>query len=456
MVQRSALYALIGHGLCLALLCSCGDDSAAGPSPTGGTGGTGAAGGGGTGATGGGSQAQCVSQNGIDWCFDGTYEVGQFYLGDWWVVGPVTVTSVSPAWDGERHGSMVDPSAAVEAQGYRQGLDCPYDESLRAEFPLTLAPTSSLISTIGLAEVETTGSHSGIESGAVLTVVESSVVEGSFRPAYVDGDKTIYHPSQMNTALLPRLTPPGDVPVGDHQDTLTKVYVDHSPGGGNRGATLHPTENGPPYGRDFSIAVSHLALMALLDIPEADDMAARLTQLGIDFFPIWQDNLGNVHGGGFGHGRKWPLIFAGLMLDHDGMQHPPADQPGNPLIRKFVEDRSTSYGEPDADWPSGRPLWGYDCENGDGTPGGTACRDPAGLVQPDDGYRTCCSSHTWVGQALAARLLGVMDLWDHPAYFDYVDEWVATPEDWVYGGQQHPDIYGYGGAFIQDMYNAFR
>ncbi len=77
-----------------------------------------------------------VSHNGITWTFDGDYQVGRFVMGDPWVVGPVTIESVSPAWDGERNGSMVDPSSAVEAQGYRHGLDCPFREELRVDFPL--------------------------------------------------------------------------------------------------------------------------------------------------------------------------------------------------------------------------------------------------------------------------------------------------------------------------------
>ncbi len=30
---------------------------------------------------------------------------------------------------------------------------------------------------------------------------------------------------------------------------------------------------------------------------------------------------------------------------------------------------------------------------------------------------------TWVGEALAARLTGMVDAWNHPAFFDYVDRW---------------------------------
>ncbi|NJL71890.1 MAG: hypothetical protein HC888_09930, partial [Candidatus Competibacteraceae bacterium] len=42
------------------------------------------------------SEVQSISQYGITWTFDKEYPTGQFITGDPWVVGPVTVVSVSP------------------------------------------------------------------------------------------------------------------------------------------------------------------------------------------------------------------------------------------------------------------------------------------------------------------------------------------------------------------------
>ena len=41
-----------------------------------------------------------------------------------------------------------------------------------------------------------------------------------------------------------------------------------------------------------------------------------------------------------------------------------------------------------------------------------------------EAYRLSCTSHVWVGEALAARLMGVDKAWGHPAFFDYVDRWM--------------------------------
>lgn len=45
-----------------------------------------------------------------------------------------------------------------------------------------------------------------------------------------------------------------------------------------------------------------------------------------------------------------------------------------------------------------------------------------------ENYRRCCTSVSWIGEALAARLIGVEKYWNHPAFFDYVKRWM-TEED---------------------------
>ena len=45
---------------------------------------------------------QSVSQYGITWTFDKPARVGQFITGDWYVVGPVTITAIesqAPFWE---------------------------------------------------------------------------------------------------------------------------------------------------------------------------------------------------------------------------------------------------------------------------------------------------------------------------------------------------------------------
>ena len=136
--------------------------------------------------------ADNISQDGITWKFDKQYPVGQFVNGDWWVVGPVTVVSVTPgpatgplqcevdmataikddvkdikgtmhfvfgyvppdlaASVGDmrmRNGSMV-----ITKFGTRQGFDSrskTYDPSCSISFPYKLDANRTLISTISNA-----------------------------------------------------------------------------------------------------------------------------------------------------------------------------------------------------------------------------------------------------------------------------------------------------------------
>ena len=52
--------------------------------------------------------------------------------------------------------------------------------------------------------------------------------------------------------------------------------------------------------------------------------------------------------------------------------------------------------------------------------------------------------------------MNAIEIWNHDAFFDYVDRWISEPECWYYGGTQRADYYGYGGAFIEDMWDAYR
>jgi hypothetical protein len=47
-----------------------------------------------------------------------------------------------------------------------------------------------------------------------------------------------------------------------------------------------------------------------------------------------------------------------------------------------------------------------------------------------ESYRRCCTSVSWVGEALAARLVpGMQTAWNHPQFFAYVDRWMISPDD---------------------------
>jgi hypothetical protein len=397
-----------------------------------------------------GATTTSISQHGITWNFSSAVEYGQFVNGDYWVVGPVTVSSVTPAWDGSRHGSMVDPQTTA-SQGYRAGLDLNFNSSLRTTFPKALSGVSSLVSTIGLDQINPGGSHEGIYIAAVLTVVNSTVPSGTFRPPYVQGSKPFYNTSDINYSSIPLLDLPAGATMPNLDGVMTKVWLDHAGVRGNSGASLHPSGNMRPYPRDSCLQMSTVATALLVDSADRNEYINRMIQLGIDLYHCHLTNGDAWRAyGGFGNGRKWPILFAGIALNNSNMKNPTATTSAccclTGTVAKFGEDGHTYYG-------ASMVRWGQDCSSGmyeynQQTGGGDKdCRDPAGISQ-NGSYRICCTSHTWVGEALAARLMNAITIWDHDAFFDYVDWWVNY--------ETQTGVHTYGNDFIEDMWNAYR
>lgn len=371
------------------------------------------------------AKLEAVSQYGITWTFARLAPVGRFVTGDWWVLGPVTVKAVTPAPAAGRHGSAVNPPAG-KTQGYDSRI-AGFDASLRARFPLELRPGESLVST---ASVDKIGERTPdtlhrqycrgpLRTAVVLTCLEKPPPKASFRPAYVGTWKQAFTVSQLRRGLLPRLKPPEAVPdVKPYERALERIWLDHMRQWVNR--KMHPLENMPDYGRDITNVVSDTALLVLLDDPkkQRQTLLLRFVQKGIDYYGVVQsdDDLW-IANGGHNSGRKWPILFAGLLLGHEGMMHVKAT---------FQEDQQTYYGK---GYAGQKALWTIALRNPNRrheevdpktwkTYGDK--RGNNGLKA--EAYRKL-NGPTWVGQALAARLTGMVECWNHPPFFDYVDRW---------------------------------
>ncbi len=371
-----------------------------------------------------------IDQYGVTWTFTTSVPSGRFITGDWWVVGPVTVRSITPAPTADRHGSVVNPPAGL-TQGYDSRI-AGFDESLRAEFPLELKPGGSLVSTASVNEIgdKTADTVRGqycrgpLRTAVVLTCLKEIPPADAFRPAYVGTWKEPFTQSQLRRDRLPRLKAPASVPdAGSYERYLQRIWLDHMREWVNR--KMHPLENMPDYGREITNIVSDVALLLLLDDPqnERENLLLRFVQKGIDYYGVTQsDNDLWTANGGHNSGRKWPILFAGLMLDHDGMMRVEAT---------FQEDRQTYHGQ---GFSGQKALWTITSRNVNKRHEEV---DPKTWVTYGDskgnnglkaeGYRKL-NGPTWVGQALAARLTGMVDNWNHPAYFDYVDRWWRETE----------------------------
>jgi hypothetical protein len=416
----------------------------------------------------GGAVAASLSQFGITWTFAQDYPVGQFANGDWWVVGPIVVTNVDPPSDTAisgrvENGSMQNPSPH---RGLTQGYDSetygPYALpsyfnaqlnvalSVSPQAPLVLLPGTTLVSTISHSEP---GLRPQLLSAAVLTVLDTPPPDGSFRPPYGGPDKTIrYNVAQLDRNLLARLAPVASAPpLSEVESWFERPWIDHVPlWAGNY---LHPEENMPGYGRDMCDRISTAALMLHLDFPTAqkETLLVRFVQLGIDLWGLAQD--GGQWSAAAGHmsGRKWPILFAGLMLGDAGM----TAVGFNPSIA-FGEDGQTFHVQ---ETPPGSGVY----NNGYGGYG------PQNLGMPEwgtdhfnqpwfddlnwfgDPYRLCCTANVWWGELLACYVMGAKALWNHDAVFDYQDRFLSENRrlgivDWRLSWR----------PFYLDMWDAYR
>jgi hypothetical protein len=402
--------------------------------------------------------ADRLSQYGITWVFDRPHTVGRFVTGDWWVVGPVTVESVSPQPNSGRNGSVVNPAAGA-LQGYDDRMEG-YSPTLAAKFPLALKAGQSLVST---SSVEKVGIRTGetqtmqyargpLRTATVLTCVAEVPPPDAFRPAYVGETKLSFTTKQLRRDLLPGLKLPMGTKLPDLQQlerALQRIWLDHQ--ANYVGRYMHPLENMPDYGRDITNIVSNVSLVLMLDNPKNDTLLFHFVQLGIDNYGVVESNAHIwTAGGGHDSGRKMPILFAGVLLGDIGMQHVVAD---------FAEDLQTYYG---LGYRGQKVLWRVDAnearqheelppEKWHGPP---FKGDNDGWKS--EGYRGL-NGPTWVGECLAARLIGAKALWSHDPFFDYVDRWIAEAKDGMVDPQTL-QTKGYIPAtgFVKAMWDEYR
>lgn len=429
-----------------------------------------------------------VTQHGITWTFDQPRPVGRFVTGDAWVVGPVTLTGVSPAPQpaaaptaGERpadvksiygatamtgdltlrNGSMVSPQPGRD-QGYDSRLPN-FRAELTARFPLTLRPGDSLVSTLSNGTPRVQVMHHALmwereqraalalRTAAVLTVVAEPPPVDAFRPAPTGTNTTFHRARDLRRDRLPTLPiPAGASPEwAQFERYLERPWIDHISSWllQNTG----PSENQVNYGREFSRITSIASLMLMLEVPPAqkETLLLRFVQLGIDLHGLAQAGRHWTADGGHWNGRKWPILFAGILLDDAQF----AEQAARTL---FSEDQQTYYGN---GWHGQTALYQMVNHTGRRTP--YEEKAPATWDAQDrrsEGYRIVVSGGL-PGTALAVQLMGAKAAWNHDAFFDYYDRWMA-PEDPAAGrrnGLPRPPQEGRSlDPFVDVLWRAYR
>jgi hypothetical protein len=249
------------------------------------------------------------------------------------------------------------------------------------------------------------------------------------------------------------------------------------------------------YGREICGDVSNAAMLLMCNT-YTDKLLINYIQVGIDLYGILKSGGGFYADGGHMAGRKWPILFAGMMLDDAEMQAVGTNY-GKVY---FQEDQMTFYvtahPNPAAVWTFNGTYWASDSTdedydifipNPDPSLGPDSAEfDSAGyrkhigwgftyyghanankeedyreytaeheslpeweLARGRGGldwsaaYRNCGNGEAYAGFILAANMVpGARALWDHEAVFDYTDRFAA--------------IEGPSSAFVRAAWKTYR
>ncbi|THB75776.1 MAG: hypothetical protein D3926_19475 [Desulfobacteraceae bacterium] len=424
--------------------------------------------------------ATSVTRHGITWTFDRDYTCGEYANGDPWCTGPVTIIAISPASreTGGRiqHGSMLNPKDITNGYDNQFGGSAriSYTPSLNAARPggNDLSGLNPLIIPVGSSLVSTRTNDTPYTrpqplDAAVLTIVAAQPPPGSFRPPYSGTDKTHHwQTSDIQWSRLPGLdkTRVQRLPsLASLADRIERVWLDHA-GGAYMGREFHPSNNMPAYGASMAVVTSEIALSLLLDYTpaELETLMIPFLQLGIDWYgathsATCQFNCtGQGHwwmgGGGHGHGRKWPILFAGMMFnDANILAYANADT--YPI---FQEEQQHFYvTQADVDLPrytgDGRPRDPYTVGMiGMADWGESHMFNPARSGSNWDAYYRNIVSPSICGHVLAAVIMKQEALWNWPAIFDYQDRWNE------YRVSSGMPVGPYDSQFVREMWDAFR
>jgi hypothetical protein len=394
--------------------------------------------------------ADSITHDGITWRFSGTVPIGRFVNGDYYVVGPVTIEDIDPLPTAEngRHGSVLNmPVQDNDVSPFDSRVSSGrYAPELRIYPPFTMNPGDILISSISMDEIgdyepwlregqETPPSP--VRSVSVLTCLPERVSADAFRPSYVDTTLHIYYADNLRRDLLPNL------PRVEHTPDI-EIFAWHF-----RRPWLDicffefdaAVEYQAAYGRETGRSVGMATLLLMLDFTpgEKEELLVNIVQYGIDLWGIAKAGyFGWPAHGGHGTGRKWPIIFAGIMLDDSEMRSPNTTLPD----LRFGEDMQTMYDECwtganvvyaghqgvwNGEAVSSRPSWGP-YEHLHPSVWESTFEGESWYYIGED-YRRCCTSIAWIGQGLAALIMNAKEYWNHDAFFDYIDRWMREDDE---------------------------
>lgn len=441
--------------------------------------------------------ASSVTSGPITWTFDTDYTVGQYADNQYYVVDPgsgVTIEGFSPASTSgarEINGSEANPDPNGDSQGYDSSMTYNiYSSTLNIALdvdsgsPYVASGGTSIVSTISNTSAGVTPQLTDCQ---ILTVVNAEPSANSFRPPYVGTDKTSYfNVSDIDYGPLASL----ELTASAYSWAAVEGYFDNGPWLDYRGFVgsrmMHPSNNMKDYGgwmcSDMGIASLYLNSDASNATKET--LMIYFLQYGIDLQGVVDEGFeGWYMDGGQGPGRKFPILFAGHILNDSTMKDIVNsttyfyDSASGPV---FGEDQTTIYMyQAEAERYGTDPItdpYPEDNEERDDpdayyTEADWTYNDNAsgniGLPEYSKSYASVWQGR-WISRTIDASYrinhagffdsfilsvfaMGLTDEWNHMALFEYADRWYAWGDS-----EGIPSYQIHWDSFAEEMWDEHR
>lgn len=390
--------------------------------------------------------ATSVTQYGITWTFDKEYTVGRFANEDYWVVGPVMITNISPECDGLHHGWMVNMSGRTHSFDSRAAG---FDAGLMPSLPYNAQPGDAIIKAYSNEPFDISPRPT-LKTTAVLTVLDSVPMgNGSslFRPSFFGTERVMHSVNEINPELLPSIAPPTGITPPSlswiiNRFKMMQLDVDSCCNGENLRAVDNFCEgvsgHACSYGGRVALDNGDGALRLMLNDSYADKQEALIyyLQFGLDLYYQMKQGIRWWPDGGHGSGRKLPITFVGIMLENNEIKNAVknvAKEAGSSSI--FQEDGFLYSGfNSQSLFGSGGNYWNNVVTDYDSR----TSKDPYGYIDgghiPGTSYQSGINSMIWKGPFMAMKFVPEIEtIWDNQLFEDYVDRWV------LHGAWAQPD-----------------